>query len=135
MIFREIGTPFFIPITTAFCCLVSLGEQVQDRDCFHWYHSFYWYLMEGIFEREENVDRHSWKWSTSGFGMKKWRIGEVTGPAARSWWRGVGDFRALNEATMTHAHPLPRIKDILVLVENLGCKVSVLNVFVLKVQC
>ena len=29
-------------------------------------------------------------------------------------WRGVVDFRALNEATVTDAHPLPRIEDILV---------------------
>jgi hypothetical protein len=29
-------------------------------------------------------------------------------------WRGVVDFRALNEATVTDAYPLPRIEDILV---------------------
>jgi len=29
-------------------------------------------------------------------------------------WRGVVDFRALNEATITDSHPLPRIEDILV---------------------
>lgn len=34
-------------------------------------------------------------------------------------WRGVVDFRALNEATVTDAHPLPRIEDMLV---NFGRK-------------
>ena len=29
-------------------------------------------------------------------------------------WRVVVDFRALNEATILDAHPLPRIEDILV---------------------
>ena len=29
-------------------------------------------------------------------------------------WRGVVDFRALNEATIPDSHPLPRIEDILV---------------------
>ena len=29
-------------------------------------------------------------------------------------WRGVVDFRALKEATVTYSHPLPRIEDILV---------------------
>ena len=29
-------------------------------------------------------------------------------------WRGVADFRAVNECTVTDAHPLPRIEDILV---------------------
>ena len=29
-------------------------------------------------------------------------------------WRGVVEFRAMNEATITDAHPLPRIEDILV---------------------
>ena len=29
-------------------------------------------------------------------------------------WRGVVDFRALNEASVNDSHPLPRIEDILV---------------------
>jgi len=39
-------------------------------------------------------------------------------------WRGVVDFRALNEATVTDAHPFPRIEDMLV---NFGRK-AIFNV-------
>ena len=44
------------------------------------------------------------EWSSPAFVVAK--------PGGK--WRGVVDFRALNEATLQDAHPLPRIEDILV---------------------
>ena len=43
-------------------------------------------------------------------------------------WRGVVDFRALNDATLTDAYPLPRIEDMLV---EYGRK-SLFSIFDLK---
>ena len=57
------------------------------------------------------------------------------GPVPHLWWqkkggkwRAVVDFRALNEATTTNAHPLPRIEDILVQ----QCREAIFSVLDLK---
>jgi hypothetical protein len=55
-------------------------------------------------ERDGKVEEGQSAWSSPTFVVAK-KGGK---------WRGVVDFRALNEATVTDAHPLPRIEDILV---------------------
>ena len=45
------------------------------------------------------------EWSSPAFVVAK---------KGTSKWRGVVDFRALNEATATDTYPLPRIEDMLV---------------------
>ena len=55
-------------------------------------------------ERDGKVEPGQSAWSSPTFVVAK-KGGK---------WRGVVDFRAPNEATVTDAHPLPRIEDILV---------------------
>ena len=54
--------------------------------------------------RDKKVEEGQSAWSSPTFLVAK-KGGK---------WRGVVDFRALNEATVTDAHPLPRIEEILV---------------------
>ena len=60
--------------------------------------------MVDEWERDGKVEEGQSAWSSPTFVVAK-KGGK---------WRGVVDFRALNEATVTDAHPLPRIEDILV---------------------
>ena len=53
--------------------------------------------------REKKVEEGRCAWSSPTFVVAK-----MAGK-----WRGMVDFRALKEATITDAHPLPRIKDVL----------------------
>ena len=47
-------------------------------------------------------------------GKVEWSSPAFLVPKKNGKWRGVVDFRALNEATVGDSHPLPRIEDILV---------------------
>ena len=55
-------------------------------------------------ERDGKLKEGQGEWSSPAFVPAK------TGGK----WRGVVDFRALNEATVPDSYPLPRIEDILV---------------------
>ena len=54
--------------------------------------------------RDGKVEEGQSPWSSPTFVVSK----------KRGKLQGVVDFRVLNEATVTDAHPLPRIEDILV---------------------
>ena len=47
-------------------------------------------------------------------GCGEWSSPAFVVPKKNGKWRGVVDFRALNEATVGDSHPLPRIEDTLV---------------------
>ena len=56
-------------------------------------------------------------WESQGkveSGQGEWSIPAFVVPKKNGKWRGVVDFRALNEATVGDSHHLPRIEDILV---------------------
>ena len=60
-------------------------------------------LIEGL-EKEGKLEDGVSAWSSPAFPVPKKRPGE---------YRLVVDYRAVNDATITDAHPLPRIEDIL----------------------
>jgi len=71
--------------------------------------------LEG--ERREALIELVKDWENQGKveqGVSEWSSPAFVVAKKNGKWRGVVDFRALNEATVGDSHPLPRIEDILV---------------------
>ena len=70
-------------------------------------------LVQG-WMRDGKVENGCGEWSSPAFVVAK----------RGSKWRGVVDFRALNEATEADGYPLPRIKDMWCDIEPVPCSPS-----------
>ncbi len=75
------------------------------------------YPIHLVGEKREAMVELVREWEAQGKveeGQGEWSSPAFVVPKKNGKWRGVVDFRALNEATVGDSHPLPRIEDILV---------------------